>query len=73
MLNLLNNLTRERACYLKFFKKLDENTKEVAINKEAFERETQVYGMFNYADFYNSGLFRQKHKLVDKQIVCDLY
>ena len=72
LVNLLNKMLREQTQYLKYFKKFDENSRTIQLKQDAFEREAQDLGIFAVNDFYNSNLFRQKHRIVDKNILCDL-
>ena len=72
LINLLNRMLREQTQYLKYFKKFDERSRTIQIKQDAFEREAQDLGIFNVNDFYNSNIFRQRSRIVDKNILCDL-
>ena len=72
LVNLLNRMLREQTQYLKYFKKFDERSRTIQIKQDAFEREAQDLGIFNVNDFYNSNIFRQKSRIVEKNILCDL-
>jgi len=70
--NILNRMLREQTQYLKYFKKFDEHSRTIQIKQDAFEREAADYGIHNVADYYNSNAFRQRNRVVDKNILCDL-
>ena len=70
--NLLNRMLREQTQYLKYFKKFNEDSRTIQIKQEAFEREAQDLGIFNVNEFYNSNIFRQKNRIFEKNILCDL-
>ena len=72
LLTLLNRMLREQTQYLKYFKKFDENTRTIQIKQDQFEREAQDLGIFSVNDFYNSNGFRQRSRINDKVILCDL-
>jgi len=72
LLNLLNRMLRDQTHYLKYYKKFDETVRTISIKQDAFEREAQEMGIYNVSDFYNSNFFRQKNKIQERTIFCDL-
>ena len=58
--------------YLKFFKKIEEIPKQISIKMESFEKEAQDLGIHAFEEFYDSKPFKNKHRVVDKNIICDL-
>lgn len=57
---------------MSFFRKFEYVPHQVEIKKDLFEREASELGIYVLKDFYESNLFRAKHRLEDKKIVCDL-
>jgi hypothetical protein len=39
---------------------------------EKFEKEAQDLGIYNLNDFYDSDVFKAKHKIVERTIICEL-
>jgi DNA replication licensing factor MCM2 len=72
LINLLNRMLRDQTHYLKYYKKFDESVRTISIKQDAFEREAQEMGIYNMNDFYNSNVFRQKNKIQERTIFCDL-
>lgn len=57
-----------------YFNKVEGLPKQVTIRADLFEREAQELNIHNFAEFYDSSLFINKHKYraEDKTIICDL-
>ncbi len=45
---------------------------QVKIRVELFEKEAQDSGVTSFLEFYESKMFKAKHKIVDKDILCSL-
>lgn len=58
--------------YLKYFNKIDTITDHISIRVDAFEKEASELGITTLNDFYDSKVFKAKHKIVDKNIICNL-
>lgn len=57
---------------MSYFKKFDYVPNQIVIKKELFEREASELGIHVLNDFYESNLFKAKHRIEDKKIICDL-
>jgi len=55
---------------MKYFK--NEISQEIIIKQEQFERDAQDLGIFTFSDFYISSIFKQRNKLENKDIKCNL-
>jgi hypothetical protein len=58
--------------YIKCFKKSEEIPREVSVKVSLFEKEAQDLGIHSVSDFYESKLFKAKHRIFDNNIICDL-
>jgi len=58
--------------YLSYFKKIEYVPQRIEIKKDLFEREASELGIYVLDDFYESAIFRAKHQLEDKRIVCEI-
>ena len=72
LISLLTKKAKEQLQYLKYFNHITDITNEVKINKDIFEREAGDLGIKEFDDFYKTKQFKNKHKIVDNEIICQL-
>ena len=72
LLNILAKLAKEKLQYLKYFNKLENIPNEVIINKESFEKEAIEVGISHLEDFYNCAEFKNKNKVDEGKIICQI-
>jgi hypothetical protein len=57
---------------LNYFQKFDYIPNRITVKKEVFEREAQDLSIYVFNDFYDSEMFKAKHRIEDKNIICEL-
>jgi len=57
---------------MSYFKKIEFVPQQIEIKKDLFEREASELGIYVLKDFYESNLFKAKHRLEDKKIICEI-
>ena len=72
LISLLTKKAKEQLQYLKYFNHITDITNEVKINKDIFEREAGDLGIKEFDDFYKTKQFKNKHKIIDNEIICQL-
>lgn len=46
--------------------------KEIEIKIDSFEKEGKELGVYHFTEFYESKLFKARHRIVDKSIFGDI-
>ena len=57
---------------MKYVGKLVEIPKEISIKQDSFEKDAHGVGIYNLTEFYNSNVFKNKNRIVEKHIISEL-